>query len=354
MKPRIFKEIGPQLGILQLRTNQIVFREGDPGNSLYLVGKGCVRISRRGGAGVPDTIGFVESGNFFGATALLEKEPRSTTAVATEASVLGTVKEKTFQQILELAPTQIHLNFLRSVNERMRGVNTYFMNEVLRTERLRVVDAVADSILRDLTNPVCIARCCSDLIRSEITDTRLRDLSKMLGNAVNGLLSSAQDLLDYARGCVALDKQYISIGQLFDKLDHESLGLLPRKDIELIKHIRYEGNLLVDLPRLMRVLCSLIQNASEAMAGGGNLTITADRVHDQIALRISDTGAGIAPELLAKAFEPFGVRNHTHRSSLSLAIAKSIVEAHGGKICVASVQGKGTTVDIRLPRPASE
>jgi signal transduction histidine kinase len=52
---------------------------------------------------------------------------------------------------------------------------------------------------------------------------------------------------------------------------------------------------------------------------------------------------------MPRLFEPFVTHGKSHGTGLGMAIAKSVVEAHGGKISVASIEGSGTTVDIRLP-----
>jgi signal transduction histidine kinase len=88
------------------------------------------------------------------------------------------------------------------------------------------------------------------------------------------------------------------------------------------------------------------------MVGGGILTITTDLVQDQVVLRISDTGVGIPPEILPRLFEPFMTHGKLRGTGLGLAIARSVVEAHGGKISLSSVYGSGTTVDVRLPKPS--
>jgi signal transduction histidine kinase len=102
------------------------------------------------------------------------------------------------------------------------------------------------------------------------------------------------------------------------------------------------------------VLCNLIKNAREAMPNGGILTITTDLVGNQVVIRISDTGIGIPAELLPKLFEPFVTHGKSHGTGLGMAIAKSVVTAHSGKISVSSVPGSGTTVDIRLPAPPAQ
>jgi signal transduction histidine kinase len=350
----VLKEIRPQLGVLRVRKDDVIYREGDRGDFLYLVGEGVVRISQGHRIGSPETFGYVETGNFFGGRALLEQKPHSATAIAAEASLLGTVKEKAFQKMLTVAPARLHMNFLRAVSERLRGINAHFMSDVLRAERLRVVEAMASSILHQLKNPISIARCCSDLIATETSDAELRALSALLGSAVGEMVATTQELLDYTRGPIALKKQPVSIWRILDELNQHSLRLLPGKNIEFVKHIRYDGNLDVDLARFVRVLGHVIKNAFEAMPHGGVLRFTTDLVQKEIVLRVSDTGGGVSAELLPRLFQPFPTNAETVSTGLGLAIARAIIEGHGGRISIASVPDKGTTVDIRLPAPSEE
>jgi signal transduction histidine kinase len=205
-----------------------------------------------------------------------------------------------------------------------------------------------------LKNPVCIARCCSDLIASESTDPELRELSKMLSEAVNGILGMTLDLLDYTRGSVSVNKRLVSIWRLLDELNRRSLHLLPARKIDFVKHIRYQGDIDIDLGRFARSLGNIIDNSIHAMPAGGTITFTSDLVYDEVVLRLSDTGAGISSEMLPRLYEPFEPDERSDRAGTGLAIVKAIVEAHDGKISIASVAGKGTTVDMRLPKPAAE
>src|SRR6059058_1012551 len=350
----IIERIAPKLGVLRKKPGEIIFREGEPGNSLYLVGEGCVKIAKAADSVDCEIFDYVNQGNFFGATALLAGEPHSTTATAVEPALIGALTEDTFQEILELSPSRLHMNFLRAITARVRSVNNHFMRETMRAERLRVAGALANAMIHDLKNPVCIARCCSDLIATESSDGHLRELSKMLTGTVNGILGMTLDLLDYARGSVSVNKRMVSIWRLLDELNRQSLHLLPSKNIQFIKHIRYQGNIDIDLSRFARAIGNVIENAVHAMSPGGALTLTIDLVEDQVALRITDTGAGITPEQLATLFEPFERHDEANANGVGLAVAKAIVEAHGGKISVRSVVGKGTTVDIRLPKPDGE
>jgi signal transduction histidine kinase len=350
----LLERIAPDVHVVQLNAGEVIFREGDPGDLMYLVGQGSVKISKSGRGGQQETLGFIKSGNFFGEMALLDGEPRSAMATAAESTLLGTVDEPTFQHILALAPSRLHMNFLRSVTERLRSVNSHFITEIMRSERLSLVGAMANSIIHDLKNPICIVRCCSDLIAQDSTDPRVRELTAMTDKAINGMLAMTQELLDYARGSTSLACENVSIWRLLDELNQQALRLLPGHNIQFAKNIRYDGNLFVDLPRFTRVLANLIKNAREAMPSGGILTISTDLVHGQVVIRISDTGIGIPAELLPKLFEPFVTHGKSNGTGLGMAIAKSVITAHKGKISVASVQGNGTTVDIRLPAPATD
>ena len=353
IRPELLEEVADELRIVRLNEGEVIFREGDAGDSLYLVGQGSVQISKLGRGGNQETLAFIQSGNFFGEMALLDGEPRSAMATAAESTILGTVTDETFQHILELAPNRLHMNFLRSVSERLRQVNSHFITEVMRSERLSLVGSMANTIIHDLKNPICIVRCCADLIATETTDPRLGQLTAMLNKAVDGMTSMTQELLDYARGSTSLKKESVSIWKLMDELNQQALQLLPGQNVQFIKHLRYDGLIEVDLARFSRVLCNLIKNAREAMPGGGILALSTDLVANEIVLHLSDTGCGIPAEILPKLFEPFVTHGKSHGTGLGMAIAKSVIEAHGGKISVTSVPGSGTTVEIRLAAPVA-
>ena len=352
IEPDLLQEIAGGVNIMRMAPGQVVFKEGDAGTALYLVGEGSVKISKSGRGGQQETLGFIEQGNFFGEMALLDGQPRSAMATANEPTLLGAVDDRTFQQILALAPSRLHMNFLRSVSERLRQVNSHFITEVMRSERLSLVGAMANSIIHDLKNPMCIVRSCSDMIASESTDPRVRELTGMTDRAVEGMLAMTQELLDYARGSTSIKRKTITIWRLLEELNQQCLQLLPGANVQLVKRISYEGAIDVDLSRFTRVLCNLIKNAREAMPDGGILKLSIDLVHEQVVIRITDTGCGIPAEVLSKLFEPFVTHGKSHGTGLGMAIAKSVVEAHGGKISVGTIEGRGTTVDVRIPAPA--
>lgn len=110
----------------------------------------------------------------------------------------------------------------------------------------------------------------------------------------------------------------------------------------------------VDPQRMGQVLGNLVDNALRHTPAGGRIVLSAEAHDGSILLRVRDTGSGIAPEDLPfiweRSYRGDKARSHDGSSGLGLAIARSIVEAHGGTIAVESRLGQGSTFTIVLPR----
>jgi signal transduction histidine kinase len=110
----------------------------------------------------------------------------------------------------------------------------------------------------------------------------------------------------------------------------------------------------VDQERMVQVLGNLISNALRHTPEGGQITLAASRTPDAVLLSVADSGEGMPAEIVPKVFDRF-YRGESSRlrqngeTGLGLAIAKSIIETHGGSITVDSEIGKGTTFTISLP-----
>lgn len=110
----------------------------------------------------------------------------------------------------------------------------------------------------------------------------------------------------------------------------------------------------VDPERMAQVIGNLISNALRYTPEGGEIRLAALLQGDKVLLAVRDSGQGIAPEKLSFIFDRFyradkSRQQQESESGLGLAIAKSLVEAHGGTISVESAVGQGTTFMIALP-----
>ena len=112
----------------------------------------------------------------------------------------------------------------------------------------------------------------------------------------------------------------------------------------------------VDPIRIREVLSNLVDNALRYVPSGGRIVVAGRHVGDRVELTVTDTGPGIAPELLPTVFDRFAKSPESRGSGLGLAIARAIVEAHHGTIAAESpvADGQGTTIRVAFPiAPAS-
>jgi two-component system NtrC family sensor kinase len=106
----------------------------------------------------------------------------------------------------------------------------------------------------------------------------------------------------------------------------------------------------LDANELEQVLVNLVNNAIDALNGGGLITMSATRDGNQILLRVSDDGNGVAPTDLDRIFQPFFTTKPVGRGTgLGLSVVYGIVRGWGGTIHADSAVGQGTTISIRIP-----
>ena len=104
----------------------------------------------------------------------------------------------------------------------------------------------------------------------------------------------------------------------------------------------------VDSALMKQVLLNLFINAQQAIDHNGEIIVRTAKSANLAGITVSDTGRGISPDRLPRLFQPF-FSSRADGTGLGLATAKRIIEAHSGKISVASETGKGTEFTIELP-----
>jgi PAS domain S-box-containing protein len=175
--------------------------------------------------------------------------------------------------------------------------------------------------------------------------------------SANHLLQLIEDVLDLSKAeahRVDLDEQPVDV----EATAAAAVRLLAERARRGGVHIELAAA--ADLPairaderRLRQVLLNLLSNAVKFTPAGGTVRLAAERTPaGGILLSVSDTGIGIAPEDLARVFQPFVQLDRERRqegTGLGLVLCKKLVELHDGTIALNSRVGAGTTVEIRLP-----
>jgi signal transduction histidine kinase len=172
---------------------------------------------------------------------------------------------------------------------------------------------------------------------------------------LNRLVEDLRTLSLSDAGELHLNRSNISPGDLLERAAAARKSEAKAKEIELVIELA-EGlpAVEVDEDRMTQVLVNLLDNALRYTPTGGKIGLSAERIHEGMAISIQDTGSGIPPEDLDHLFERFyrGDKSR-HReeggSGLGLAIAKSLVESQGGQIRVESLPGEGASFIIELP-----
>lgn len=127
-------------------------------------------------------------------------------------------------------------------------------------------------------------------------------------------------------------------------------GKLGRIDVVLMLSAK-QVTVTVNRTRIEQILVNLMTNAVDAIGGEGTITIEVRPAADgsRVQCEVSDTGAGIRPDLLDKIFEPFFTTKGEHGTGLGLTVVREIVASYGGLLTVASDPDQGTTFKFDLP-----
>jgi signal transduction histidine kinase/FixJ family two-component response regulator len=235
-----------------------------------------------------------------------------------------------------------------------------------QTQKMEAIGQLTGGVAHDFNNLLQIIRSNLDLLSKQM-DEHPR-LKQRIDNALAGVERAAQltrQLLAFARR-QPLEPLAVNLGRLVTEMS----DLLRRT---LGEHIEIETvvsgglwNTLTDPAQIENALLNLAINARDAMPDGGKLTIElsnaslddayaarhADVTSGQyVLLAVTDTGAGMPPEVIARAFEPFfTTKPEGHGTGLGLAQVYGFVRQCGGHIKIYSEVGQGTTVKIYLPR----
>jgi signal transduction histidine kinase len=222
-------------------------------------------------------------------------------------------------------------------------------------EAIRMRDEILAIVSHDLRNPLNTISVASSLLELNPSPEVSSKAQRSIGRAAKQMERLLQDLLDVSRaeaGGMSIERAPVDVVALIDEAFALSLPQAEDKSVKLERRVAGDvGSIEGDRNRLLQVLGNLLGNAIKFVPPGGQVSIGAQHLYGQIRLWISDDGPGIPAEQVPRVFDRFwqANRSSSRGAGLGLAIAKSIVDAHGGQIGVHSQLGEGSTFFCWLP-----
>lgn len=227
---------------------------------------------------------------------------------------------------------------------------------LIHANKMETIGILATGVAHELRNPLGIIRNSGFVLKSlEPEDTAYRDLAV---TAIENSVTRASHIIDNLLKHSRLTDDHMDQIHLRSFLE-EILTLFGRKmeeqQIAASLHCHEEEFLTTNGASLWHGILNIIQNAVDAMPGGGALAVDVFSEQETTVIQITDNGPGINPELLDKIFDPFFTTKEIGQGTgLGLYVAYSEIKKAGGFIHVSTKSGKGCCFSIRIPRGGAE
>ncbi len=346
------KSLAAAVRDVRFADGQDIFKEGDPGDGLYVVRSGEVEISAVMGSGKRHGFFRVQAGDFFGEMAVLDRQPRSACATARGDTQLYFLPREEVTALLARSP-DLSATLLQEISQRIREFNQQYIRELLQAERLALIGRFASSIVHDLKNPLTIIGIGAEVACQESSTPDVRKTAEgRILRQIERITGMVNDILEFTRGggeqltLAMLDyESYVRsvVQDLVYEVERKSVKIEFENDPPAVK-------LPINPRRLLRVFHNLILNAVDEMPGGGKIRLRFITTDLEVVTEIADAGGGIAPEIIDKLFEPFATFGKIKGTGLGLSISQRIVEDHGGRIWARNGEEGGAVFAFALPR----
>ena len=252
---------------------------------------------------------------------------------------------------------------------RWMGTCTDIHDQKLSENALRDADRRKDEFLamlaHELRNPLAPIGAAAELLQIvRLDQPRVRQTSEIIGRQVRHMTSLIDDLLDVSRvtrGLIKLDSSPMDITQIVSDALEQVSPLVRSRQHHLTLQLAPETTMVVgDKKRLVQVIANIVNNAAKYTHEGGHILLKTEVRDAHVQIEVTDDGIGMSQELAMQVFDLFAQAERTSdRSSgglgLGLALVKSLVELHGGKVeCASAGLGMGSRFTVCLPRLLEE
>jgi signal transduction histidine kinase len=235
----------------------------------------------------------------------------------------------------------------------------------LAEEQLRDANRRKDEFLamlaHELRNPLAPIAAAADLLRLGSHDeARVRKASEVVGRQVKHLTGLVDDLLDVSRvtrGHVELDCVPLDLRSIIQEAIEQVRPLVEgRRHRLILQTTPYAATVNGDAKRLTQVVTNLLTNAAKYTPEGGEISASLQQDGTHVTVVVRDNGIGMSPELIDRCFDLFVQAERTSERAagglgIGLALVKSLVELHGGRIEAHSDgEGRGSTLTVTLAK----
>ncbi len=251
---------------------------------------------------------------------------------------------------------------LKSANRELSAINVELVQkneqlneaqeQLVRTEKLAAVGTLASGVSHELRNPLSSIKNAVFLLKRRLSKEAIPDVDEkviqfldIMDKEIDRCSKIINDLLGFTR--VTKPTRYSA--------DINAVIKEALTRVEIAKSIKVSKGLKSNLPRVMidanqigQVLINIIDNACQAIEGGGELTISTNVSACFVEIEIGDSGCGIPEKEVKKIFDPLYTTKPTG-TGIGLAVCHGIMEKHNGRMYVKSQEGVGTKMFIKLP-----
>ncbi len=240
-----------------------------------------------------------------------------------------------------------------AIEDNLRTIRTQ-QEELIRREKLASVGQLLAALAHDLRNPLGVIRSSAQLVvEGRQSGEVQREVARYIMDEVDRLTHRINDFLRYARQKPPEPKPVRAADLVQSALWlWRAQGGIGGIEVDVAAGDA-SGTLFVDPDQIREALVNLLINAREAMPSGGTLSVGATDNPAGIDLYVADTGCGIPRAHLARIFEPF-FTTKAYGTGLGLTNVKRLIEDNGGRLEVASDEGRGTRFTLRFPRHIDE
>jgi len=289
--------------------------------------------------GVPTTFPGAETGAIVAAPLLVHRGPAGALVIETPARVEPTEDDL---ELLALFSSQAAVA-IRNTHELER----------LRSGALAALGRMATQVAHELKNPLAGLRLYARHLEQRLakSDSEGAVLAQKISGTVDHLAAVVSEITAFGRP-PELHRAPVAVPALLDECVAFAQARITTEGIEIFRVYdpAVPAEAMLDARELRKAFLNLIVNGLESLAPGGRLTVTTGWAADTKTLTVTfeDTGTGMTDETLARIFDLF-FTTKPEGTGLGMAIARSVVDLHGGELAVHSVLGHGTRVVARLP-----